>query len=366
MFSENKIQIDSHKSFLEFDHYRRTLDEDFGLMRQGINNTELYQRCLSDEGTPFGYLKIGGGLVPLGVSNDLIEEVEADSYLGNRLFATLPSYYYHELDTEKPLVMKEVLKLSHETTEKIFSGDGSFQEDISNEIENLARSENLRTHGDSLNEYMFMTKYDMRPMHERFSVPAGDFETPNGFIVSTRAEEIAKYTPEIVKLQSDVFNAQAIQTGYFAGLSDEDTLSVINNPEFIPIIARDKNTNEIAMCTLFAPDFTDFDSMSWLNPNEVARHLVSGDVADCLTLPLIVISKTSGLGLLKYAVQMAMHETVYRKRPDTVAVMYESNPMSIYVTPRTIHNQIIRAGGECLYKHAEVYFFSEADTSTNS
>jgi hypothetical protein len=302
---------------------------------------------------------MGSGDVLIAAPNEVLHLVEEGSVLNDRLFATLPSNYFADYMIPANMVMRDSLVLSVATTDTIFAGGENLQHEINNEVGDFLKLAGRVHSGEALNEYMFFTKYDLRPTHEKFSRPAQDFETPNGFIVSTRPEEVRKYIPEIIKLQSDVFSAQAIQMGYFAGLSDEDTLEIIQNPDFIPIIARDKNTDEIVMCTLFAPDFTDFETLSWINPNEIGRHLMQGEVPDCLTLPLIVISKSSGLGLLKYAVQMAMHETVYRKRPETVGVMYESNPASVFITPRTIHSQIERAGGICLSKHAEVYFYNQ-------
>lgn len=359
MSSDNIELYGYERPPVPFNFYRQILDQETGLIRHGIEDLEIYESCLRHDCSILGASAIGFDKTVIAAPNDVLHLVEESSQLCNKLFATLPSNFLIDYNVPMDLIYRDRVSLSVETTEKIFLGDPSFQSHINLEIEGYANS-NSRIHaGESTNEYMFFTKYDLRATHDKFSAPAEDIETPNGFIVSTRPEEIKRCIPEIIKLQGEVFSAQAIQTGYFAGLSDEGTLEIIQNPEFIPIIARDKKTDEVVMCTLFAPDFTDFEALPWINPNEVGRHLMQGEVPDCLTLPLVVISKNSGLGLLKYAVQMALHETVYRKKPRTVGVMYESNPISVFITPRTIHGQITRGGGVCLSKYAEVYFYNQ-------
>jgi hypothetical protein len=354
------------RQLVPFCMYRSALDQEPGLMRHGILDDKIYETCINSPSSLFGKSTIISGETIIGATNDILHWVDESSSIKDKFFSTLPSHYLSDYLIPKNMIIRDRLTLSDATSERIFIGDPSSKESINSEIEQFIKVLGRRHSGDTYNEYMFFTKYDLRPTHEKFSKPAEDIETSNGFILSTRPEEIKKYIPEIVNLQREVFNSQAIQTGYFAGISDKATLEILQNPEFIPIIARDKNTNEIAMCTLFSPDFTNFESLTWVNPNEVGRHLMTGDIPDCLTLPLIVVSRLSGLGFLKQAVQMALHETVYRKKPDTVGVMYESNPISVHITPRTIHGQVLRAGGKCLYKHSEVYFMSEEETSAIS
>lgn len=344
---------------IDFCDYRVFLDSEPGLIRYGVETDELYRQCLLDSRVFVSNLGVEGQQTLFGAPNELLMVAEESIFSGDRIIGTLPPQYYFELDLPSRFVSRAVRVLSDDTTEKIFSGDSLFPQAINAEIDVSLNSDSRKYVGESLNEYMFMTKYDLSATHEKFMHPAGDVETPNGFIITTRPEEIRKHIPEIIKLQSDVFAEQAIQTGYYAGLSDEDTLAIILNPDFIPIIARDKETNEVVMCTLFAPDFTDFSTLPWLNPHDIGKHLLTGPLPDCLTLPLVVMSKSSGLGLLKYAVQIATHETVYRKRPNTVAVMYQSNPLSVFITPRTIHSQILKSGGVCLSKYAEAYYFTE-------
>lgn len=349
-----------------FSDYRSLLDLEPGLMRLGVLDQTTYDECLNHPSTLIGSTAMCPGKVVIATPNEVLHLVEEGTHISDRLFSVLPSHYFSENMLQKDLVLRDRITLSSDTTEKIFAGDSTFLESVNHEVDSTIEGLGRRNLGDNFNEYMFISKYDFRPLHEKFSKPAEDIETPNGYVLTTRPEEIKKYTPEIVNLQREVFTSQAIQTGYYAGISDEATLSMINNPEFIPIIARDKNTNEVVMCALFSPDFTDFDSLTFINPNDVGKHMLENETPDCLALPLIVVTTLSGVGFLKYAVQMAMHETAYRKKPDTLGVMYESSSFSVHVTPRTIHGQILKAGGKCLFKHSEVYFMSEVATSAIS
>lgn len=356
---ENK-QSDISRDILSFNEYRETLDKAVhSLMRFGLETEVLYEEAtLSDAAVFFDESSILKGIIA-ATTNDMIDAYIPDAS-DRQMVSIYPKVDAYPQDLKDKLVFREVVYLNEDTTRAIFQGTEDMDQLINQAVQaNLAGRDMTLIGSEGVKNYMLFTKYDTSNCHQKYSLPPKDIETSSGHIITSNRQQILNHIEELIALQESVFEEQAATTGYYDGLRGQEVIELLNNSNFIPIAAINPSNKEVEMFALFSPNFDNLNNIPWLNPGVVDEHYNQQPKADVLVMPLIMTSKFSGLGFLRHVVNLALQEIVYSYRPNTMAVMYENNGMSVHYIPRVIEREITKNGAPSVYHHAEVYYYSE-------
>lgn len=354
------MQSETYPKFLHFEEYRNKLDQaSKGLMRFGLETEGLYEEALEQPRTIiFDERSILKGIVA-AVPNDLIEAYKP-IITEKDMVAIYPNHQAYSDELKDKLVFRHLIDLSNETTRAIFEGTDEMTDLINHEVLNSIKQSELSLIGsDGVKNYMFFTKYDTSEIHQKYSDVPKDIETSTGHIVTSNRQKIFDKIETLIDLQESVFENQAATTGYYDGLRGYEVVELLNNSNFIPIAAINPEKQDVEMFALFSPNFDNLNNIPWLSPKIVENHLNKTPQADVLVMPLIMTSKFSGLGFLRHVVDLALQEIVYRYQPNTMAVMYENNGMSVNYIPRVIEREITKNGAPSIYHHAEAYFYSQ-------
>lgn len=350
------------KPIAEFAEYRSIIDATNGMMRTGIFSSETYSEATSDERTIF--TEVDGKQVPAFVANALTHEFDAQ-FIGEN--AMLVPAAIADSCISLPLearIQRQQLLPEH-LINTILNEPRSLGYQDFVEAFNVPKGE-VAVFQNGLPEYMVFSAYDTSGSPEMKAMPCHDIYSRDGHLVTSNKEMLLSKLPELTKLHTDVFESQAVQAGYYGGLDAETIEALINNPDFIPIAALDKDSGEPLMFALFSTNFTDLESIDWLNPAQVEKlkEQYGQGKKTTLNLPLVVTSRQEGLGLFSSACQIAAHETIYREQAEVTFLMYESNVFSILFTPKTINKTLGSLGIKNLGTTIEATFITEKIPTT--
>lgn len=339
---DNLPNIDPQQGFAT---YRAELDKYSGLMRLGYDSPEAYQESMEND----GIIKLHtstGLLVPAIALNGISHTFSTDVIDSNTQIGLIPKELVQGSEKYSDTYFPKQQCFSAETVSAILQGDLTSGELIRQEIS--AGSNHLIAQS-GLPEYMVFSQYVIgeRAQHLKHSRPA-DIITEDGYTVTADRNKMIKMLNSLKQLHVSVFDAQTLQTGYYGGLTPEEVEEFIYDEDFIPIIAYDNVTSEVQLFMLFSPRFKNFASIGWINPSKVASLMEpKEEFGDSnLVISLVTTSKTSGLGLMKYAVRKATEESLYKTQPDRVSMLYECNGLSIGFTPKIIHRVLQSSGIE--------------------
>lgn len=317
----------------EYAAYRQVCDEFSGLMRLGIEHEEVYERVVGATTTRFL------GHLPIAATNETLgHPLDVSVVPDDQLIALYPEGALESPGVEGSLQFRQAVLSSELTDHILTSPDGSTTDKITEELR-AANGEKKLLAGSGVPEYVVFSKYDSSgPETEQFKhVEPVDIVTQQGHLVTASREAILRRLPELKALHESIFDSQTMQIGYYGGLDDEGLEAIINNPEFMPIAGFDQETGEALMLTLFAPNFTDYSALPWLNPSAVNGMLEGDESKKVLCFPLVITSKANGIGLFNPSVLLAGQTMMYQHKPDTTYIAYESNGLSILYTPKVIH-----------------------------
>jgi hypothetical protein len=357
----NKQPIDNgpnrDKLYIDFDTYRTFMDTNDGIMRRGLFNIDTFDEALRNNGTLFA--EIDKLAVPIMVPNNVTHEFD-QQFVGEN--ALIMHEFFAGLAGELPenVVIQRQKVVSDAFTQRVFSPTEEVNPaDFNVELAAPEGEELVAEYG--LPEYMIVTVYDTTDTDAMKNSPCEDILTRHGHRVTTDRAKQLERLDELVKLHTDVFEGQAAQIGYYAGLDAEKIEELINNPDFIPITAFDKDTGEPLMFALFSPSFTDFESIDWMNAGKVHEIVekYSGDSNCTVALPMVVTSRFNGLGLLGAAVRQSIHETVNRTKCDRIVAVYETNAFSVLVTPKIMTKSLATLGVPSIYQEIEATYLTK-------
>lgn len=346
----------------DFTAYRTLCDEYSGLMRIGIEDAESYDDLRAKQK---GSVAIDG-FVSDATNDQLGHVVDVSVMQDDRRISVVPRLILDSLlPQEVDVVRFEQHFLSDDLVTHILSEpDETTTGRITDELSKAVKPGERLVRGDGVPEFVFFNKFDTSSEACEYfkNNPPKDIITSKGFLVTSSREQILTRLPELAALQESVFSGNTLQVGYYGGLDQHGIEAIVNNLEFTPIAGFDPNTGEAMMFTLFSSNFNDFDALPWLNPQGIKKVLNSDPTKKTFAIPLIITSKANGLGLFNPAVQLAAHDGMYRQKPDTMYVTYESNGLSVLYTPRVIHRNLTNSLG---FVHqgtaAEATFMTEAD-----
>lgn len=345
---------------LSFAEYRSILDPIDGLMRTGLYNEHMYQDACADPATQ--YVQSGAGSYPVAAPNSVTEEFDPQ-YVGENALL-MPAWFAQDKAHVSPeTVLQRQVTISAELTSKIFDTPElvtveDFIADYGVSPDEVPVSES------GLPEYMVFSAYDTSNTAEMRAGPCPEIYSKDGHLVTSDRQKLLAKLDELATLHRDVFENQAVQIGYYGGLEREKIEELINNPDFIPIAALDKETGDPLMFALFSPNFTELETIDWLNPGKVREMTQKYGQANAaaLNLPLVVTSRFNGLGLFSSACQIGAHETIYRTQTNVTFLMYESNALSILYTPKVINKTLHRLGIPLLGAEVEATFITKKTT----
>lgn len=301
-----------------------------------------------------------GKRIPVGIPNSITHEFDEKMVGEGKLLVTGQLADLYAGEPGMTLVQRQC-RLSDDLTARILTDPtelkpGDFVADFSFPTEEQPACQT------GVPEYMVFSAYDTSQKDDMKASPCPELHSRDGHLVTSDKRKLLAILPELTKLHTDVFENQAVQIGYYGGLNPETIEELINNPDFIPIAALDKDTGEPLMFALFSPNFTDLESIDWLNASKVQEMMDSYKVegkTTTLNLPLVVTSRFEGLGLFSNASHIAAHETIYRTKADTTFLMYECNALSILFTPKIINKKLAKLGIMNLGTDIEATFLTE-------
>jgi hypothetical protein len=340
-----------------FDEYREFCDAYSGLMRVGIDSADVYEGlglngtfvATNDElHNPLDESVVSGETRIHLFPGVLLDGSKEDAAQQSEVNATL---------TFRQLFLDDAL-VEHITG----APDDNTVQRITSAMKDATPIGSRLLAETGVPEYVFFSKYDASTeTANRLKEEAPqDIVTPGGQVITASREEIMKRLPELSELHESVFSGQTLQVGYYGGLDKEGIEAIVTNPDFNPIAAFDQETGEALMFMLYAPNLRNFDALPWLNPRGIQQVLGADKTEHVLTMPLVITSKLSGLGLFSPTVQLAGYHVLYEHKPDTVYLTYESNGLSVLYTPKVIHRNTI---GKLGFKHlgtvAEVTYVTE-------
>lgn len=330
-------------------------------MRTGIFSRETYHEAADDKQTIVA--EVEGNTVPAFVANALTHEFDPQFIGENAMLVPAVIADGGIMLTSDARIQRQQLLPDH-LIDVIFNEPRTLSYQDFVEAFEVPEGETA-VFQNGLPEYMVFSAYDTSDSPEMRATPCPDIYSRDGHLVTSNKEMLLSKLPELTKLHTDVFESQAVQAGYYGGLDAETIEVLINNPDFIPIAALDKDSGEPLMFALFSTNFTDLDSIDWLNPSRVEKlkEQYGQGKKTTLNLPLVVTSRQEGLGLFSSACQIAAHETIYREQADITFLMYESNVFSILFTPRTINKTLASIGIKNLGTTIEATFITEKITT---
>ena len=324
---------ESSQSHSNYGEYRNNCDDFSGLMRLGVEHAEVYEQLMGSPATRFL------GQLPIAATNESLgHPLDVSVAPNEQLIALYPEGALESSGIEGALQFRQTI-LSDELTGHILTApDGATTDKITEELRKANGDRKLLADS-GVPEYVVFSKYDTSgPEAEPFKhTKPNDIVTPQGHLVTASRETILHRLPELKTLHESIFESQTMQIGYYGGLDDEGLEAIINNPEFMPIAGFDQETGEALMLTLFAPNFTDYDALPWLNPTKLDGLLEKDNSKKVLCFPLVITSKANGIGLFNPSVLLAGQTLLYEHKPDTTYITYESNGLSILYTPKVIH-----------------------------
>ncbi|MFO0882044.1 MAG: hypothetical protein U0491_01170 [Candidatus Saccharimonadales bacterium] len=342
--------------------YREAIDATNGMMRTGVFSKDTYDEAVTDTRTIFA--EVEGQTIPAFVSNALTHEFDPQ-FIGEDAMLVPAAIADSGIALPSGARIQRQQLLPDALVETIFNDPRSLTYEDFVKAFAIPKDEKA-VFQNGLPEYMVFSAYDTSASPEMRAVPCPDIYSRDGHLVTSDKERLLSKLPELTKLHTDVFESQAVQAGYYGGLDAETIEALINNPDFIPIAALDKDTGEPLMFALFSTNFTDLQSIDWLNPAQVERlkEQYGQGKKTTLNLPLVVTSRQEGLGLFSSACQIAAHETIYREQADVTFLMYESNVFSIQFTPRTINKTLASLGIQNISTTVEATFITEKILTT--
>lgn len=325
----------------DFEQYRRFADSFSGMMRVGPDSPDSYKEICEAQGVSWATL--GEGIfAPVVASNSDLHAFSADVVGRDCKIGLVPVDLVPEELKNSGAFFPVQRLFADETVDSIVKGDPSYLARI--EAEHIATGQELLGQNGAP-EYIVLSGYEIDKDSPVKRLPPDDIDAAGRNITVNREKMVEKFE-EIVRLHQSVFDSQTVQTGYYGGLDREKLDELIADPSFVPIMATNQETGDIEMFAIFAPNFTDFDSLTWVNQSRVEElsKTIVGNGDDVLVLPLVITSKVKGISLMKYAIQLAYRATIYGTTANSFSLLYECNGLSIGFTPKMMHRTLTQEG----------------------
>jgi hypothetical protein len=326
---------------VSYEVYREVMDRRDGIMRLGITDSTTYEQLINEPSIRYG--ELGGNLIPMTAPSSSFDPYGVSETVDRLALIPVVDLPFRE---EGGVAGMEQFLLAPEQVTGIISPQDKRMRpgQVLALLDGHTQGELV---GNGEPQFMVLSKYDVQACGDLRDVAPQDITTKDGHTITTNRDRIKDDLDALAELHESVFRRQAVQIGYYDGLTRDMIAELLDSDHFVGAAAYDKDTGKPFMFALFATDLDAANSIPWINKSRVENLLEDDGMrpGSTVAMPLVITAKFNGLSVFAETVSLSMHEILYRtKAYSDMYALYSSNIQSILYTPRIINASAVENG----------------------